>query len=166
MARVINLKKSIPTSIQKYNNPFLALQNELDKAINDFYKIFQNPNVSLQRFENLALMPSVDVIEDTKNFKVEAELPGLDEKDIKVSIHDGILTITAEKTLSSKDEGKNYLIREISYGNYQRSIPLPDSADIDKAKASFKKGMLWVRIPKRVESIKKSKELPIEKITK
>lgn len=166
MARVINLRKSIPTPTQKKHNPFLALQNELDKAMNDFYNVFEHPNFSLQRIENLTLLPFIDVIEDAKSFKVEAEMPGLDEKDIKVSIDDGFLTIKAEKSLSSKDEDKNYLVREISYGNYQRSIPLPDSVDIDKAKASFKKGMLWVQIPKKAQSIKKSKELTIEKISK
>lgn len=117
-------------------------------------------------FENLILNPSMDIVDDKENLKIEVEMPGMGEEDIKVSIADGILTIRGEKETSKKDEGKNYVRREIGYGSYERTIPLPDSVDVEKAKASFKKGMLWVTIPKKPESVKRSRELKIEKIEK
>lgn len=147
MANKSSLKKDNLTSIQR-PNPFVSLQNELNKAVNDVYKMFESPS-SLQHFENLDLNPSIDIVEDKDSIKIEAEMPGLDENNIKVSIENGMLTIRGEKTVSSKDEGKNYLMREIGYGSYLRSIPLPDSADIENAKASFKKGMLWVKVPRK-----------------
>lgn len=165
MANFIHWKKSMPIAVEsRHKNPFVTLQNELDKAMRDFYSLFATPSV-FDKFEGLTINPSIDLVEDKDSFKVEAEMPGLGEEDIKVSIGDGILTIRGEKTASKQDENKNYISREINYGYYERSIALPDSADIDKAKASFKKGMLWVTIPKTAEAAKKSRELKIEKIT-
>lgn len=166
MTNIINWSKAIPVSIQSRKNPFLSLQNELDKAMGDFYNLFNPSFSSLKNLENLAITPSIDIVDDKESFKIEAEMPGVGENDIKVSISDGLLIIKGEKTVSSKDEGKNYIMREIGYGSYERSIPLPDSVDTEKAKASFKKGMLWVHIPKKAESVKKARELEIEKVSK
>ena len=85
------------------------------------------------------------------------------EEDVKVSVSDGILTVKGEKTTSKQDQDKNYLMREINYGCYERNIPLPDSADLSKVQASFKKGMLWVNIPKKAEAIKERREIKVEK---
>jgi len=161
---MINWKKTVPISIQTRKNPFLSLQSELDNAMADFYNLFAEPNLSAERFENLMITPAINLVEDKNSFKVEAEMPGLAEEDIKVSLSDGMLTIKGEKTVSSKNENKNYISREIHFGHYERSISLPDSVDIEKAKASFKKGMLWVTIPKKSEIVKKSHELKVEKI--
>lgn len=156
-------RKSVPISIQSRKNPFLSLQSELDQAMADFYNLFAMPGISADKFENLSLTPSINLVDDKDSFKVEAEMPGLGEEDVKVAINDGMLTIKGEKTVSSKNEKKNYLSREIHYGRYERSVALPDSVDVEKAKASFKKGMLWVTIPKKAEVIKKSRELKVEK---
>jgi len=165
MANLINWKKSVPVSIEKIQrkNPFIGLQSELDKTMRDFYNMFEMPSV-FDKFEGLTISPLIDLVDDKGSFKIEAEMPGLGEEDIKVSISDGMLTIRGEKTTSKQDEDKNYLSREISYGCYERSIALPDTVDIDKAKASFKKGMLWVNIPKKAEAVKKTRELKVERI--
>jgi len=164
MINLLDWKKSIPVSIETHRkNPFLTLQSELDKAMRDFYSTFEMPSIS-DKFEGLKISPAIDLVEDKDSIKVEAEMPGLGVEDIKVSINEGILTIKGEKTISQKDENKNYLSREINYGYYERTIALPESADIEKAKSSFKKGMLWVTIPKKAEAIKKSRELKIEKV--
>lgn len=165
-----NANPFVPKSIQSRKNPFLSVQSELDRAMADFYNSFvmpynsfSMPTVSSELFENLTITPSINLVEDKDSFKVEAEMPGLGEEDVKVSISDGVLTVKGEKTVSTKNDKKNYLSREIHYGRYERSVALPDSVDVEKAKASFKKGMLWVTMPKRVESIKKSRELKVEK---
>lgn len=155
------LRKSVP--IQSENNPFLALQNEINKAMGDFYNIVDLPRLNLDRFENLNLTPAIDIVDTKDSFKLEFEMPGMDEKDIKVSISEGMITVKGEKSVSRKDKDKNYMRREISYGCYERSIPIPESADASKAKASFKKGMLWIDMPKKGEVAKQAKELKIEK---
>lgn len=159
-----NITKGNSIPIQHSRNPFLAMQQELDKAMDNFLHWFETPKYSLQNFENSKLFPSLDIIDEKDHIKVEAEMPGLGEKDIQVSISDGMLTIKGEKTTSTKDKNKNYLMREISFGSYERSIALPTSADSSKAKATFKKGMLWVDIPKRSEAIKQAKEIKVEKV--
>jgi len=159
------LKKNIPIrSTKATSNPFLSIQNELNRAMGDFYNWFEPFNFPVERFENLSLAPAVDIIEDSEHFKVEAEMPGMDEENVKVSIDNGILSIHGEKTISKKNNNKNYMSREISYGCYDRNISLPDSVDVNKAKATFKKGMLWVELPKRHEHAKESRVIEVEKI--
>lgn len=169
MAKFINWGKSVPITVeQRRRNPLLTLQTELDrvmdKTMRDFYGAFELPDIA-ERFEALTISPFVDLVEDKNSFKVEAEMPGLGEDDIKVSISDGILTVKGEKTTSKQDENKDYISREINYGRYERSVALPDNVDINRAKATFKKGMLWIDIPKTAEAAKQSRELKIEKIT-
>jgi HSP20 family protein len=99
-----------------------------------------------------AFSPRVDVVEGDKAVTVSAELPGLDEKEIDVSLSHGVLTISGEKREEKEDKGKNYYRMERSYGSFQRSIPLPSEVDEDKAEATFKKGVLTITLPKTAEA--------------
>ncbi|MFI4956461.1 MAG: Hsp20/alpha crystallin family protein [Gammaproteobacteria bacterium] len=154
MSKLFALKKLSPLTI-KQGNPFTALQNELDRAMEEFN--------GMDIFEDLHLLPKIDIVDDKDSFKVEVEMPGMGEDDVKVNIKDGVLTISGEKSTSTKDKDKNYVMREITYGNYLRQVVLPDSVDIDKATASFKKGMLWVSMPKKAGSKEHSREIPVER---
>lgn len=156
-------RKSLPSS-DWMRDPFSSMQREFDQMINKFHSVFKQP-LATEVSENFIINPSVDIVNDKDKFKVELEMPGVGEDDIKVSINDGILSITASKNVSRKNKDANYISREICYGSYERNIQLPDSADVDKAEASFKKGMLWINIPKKAESKKLNKELTIKKIT-
>lgn len=151
------------TSIIKGEHPLSSLQNELDRAITSFNRFFEPFNFSKYDFENISLLPAVDIVDDNNEFKIEVEMPGMGEEDVKVSINNGLLTIKGEKSTSEKDEKKNYMRREIKYGFCERNVPLPEGIDIDKAKATFKKGMLWVTIPKKPEYVKGSREIQVEK---
>lgn len=158
-----NNKKSNELTCSKNEcvSPFFDFQQEFD---NVFKKFYQALPLAVKDFNNLNISPAMDIVEDDKNFKVETEMPGVDEKDIKVSIDNGILTIRASKEVSKKNEQKDYIMREISYGSYERNIALPDNADIDKAESTFKKGMLWVTIPKKATDTSKVKELEVKKV--
>jgi HSP20 family protein len=163
---LLNIKKNIPSALVKHthkHNPFWPLQSALDKAMGDFYGWFEPFNFPTERFENLSLIPAVDIVDDKDQFKIEVEMPGMSEEDVKASIDSGILTIKGEKTTSRQDKDKNYRMREISYGSYERNISLPDTVDVDKAKASFKKGMLWITLPKKPECAKKCRTIEVEK---
>src|SRR5262245_20789979 len=154
---------AIQHSRSPFLTPFLSLHDELDRAITNFYQLSGFRHFIPQSFENLTLKPAMDIVDDKDYFKVEAEMPGMSEKEINVSIGDGMLIIKGEKELSKKDTGKNYIAREIGYGRHERAIALPQTADVSKAKASFKKGMLSVEIPKKSESTQRSHDLKIEK---
>ena len=84
--------------------------------------------------------PHVDVKETDKEIVVEAELPGMDEKDISLALQDGVLTIRGEKNHEYDEEKENYRVMERRYGSFQRSLRLPDAVDEDKVEASFGKG--------------------------
>lgn len=153
------------TSIAKsfVKNPFLMLQTELDKVMRSFHIYLDFSSSTAEVLNNLKMTPSINIVEDDENFKIEAEMPGMGEEDIKVSITNRIVTLRSEKKMSSKNEGKDFRIQEIGYGCYEREIALPDDLDIDQAKATFRKSMLWINIPKKQGAKKQSKELKIEK---
>src|SRR6516162_3208044 len=109
------------------------------------------------------LAPDVDIRENDNEIILEAELPGIDEKDVEVIVRDGVLSLKGEKK-SERDEKKDtYHVIERSYGSFQRSFELPDSADEENIKAEFNKGVLRVVIPKRPEAVKAEKKIPIGK---
>lgn len=163
MNKLLKWNKGAPIQIEHSQNPFLSLQNEIDRAFRDFYDFLPSSRFNFDQFEKLNISPSMDVVEDKDHFKVQLEMPGMDEKDIKVSFDDNVLTISGEKSVSQKNENKKYISREISYGKYERSIALPKTIDVDKAKATFKKGMLWIELPKKATATAGTRDIKIEK---
>ena len=94
---------------------------------------------------------------------VEAELPGIDEKDVSLALQDGVLTIRGEKKHEHDEEKEGYRMTERRYGSFQRSVRLPDTVDEDKVEASFNNGVLKVSLPKRPEAVGKQRTIPIKK---
>jgi HSP20 family protein len=104
--------------------------------------------------------PAVDVVEDDEKVVVKAELPGLTDKDVDISVVDNMLTIKGEKKQEEEKKEKGYHRLERSYGAFQRSIMLPTSVTSDKAKASFKNGLLEIELPKKEEA--KPKQIKVK----
>lgn len=126
----------------------LSIQNKITKRL---YKIYD-------LFKIISLSPCLDLIEDDKYYKIETEMPGIDENNVKITLDDKLLTIHGEKFISPKDVAKNYIVREINYGHYLRSIALPLAVDIDKVTTICKKGVMWIIIPKKTNTkLKRSK---------
>jgi len=94
---------------------------------------------------------------------VVAELPGMDEKDINLSIEDNALVLSGEKKSDVEEKGKTFHRVERTYGSFQRVIPLNVEVDEDKATASFKNGVLAITLPKAAEAVKQSKKITIKK---
>lgn len=101
------------------------------------------------------ISPSVDIFEEGGEMVVKAELPGISKENLHVTISENTLTITGEKKQEEKVEKKDYHRLERSYGSFSRSFRLPDNVNGDKAKASFKDGVLEVRVPKTKETKQK-----------
>jgi HSP20 family protein len=104
--------------------------------------------------------PVVDVYEEKDEVVVKAELPGLDKKDIEVNISDSELILKGEKKKEEKIDEENYYKCERSYGAFLRSVELPTDVQADKVKASFKNGILEIRLPKTEEA--KTKEIKVK----
>lgn len=107
--------------------------------------------------------PTADVVETDTEFRVNAEMPGIDEKDIEVTVADGILTIKGEKSEEKEERKKDYHVSERRFGSYRRSFALPTTADIDKVQATMKNGVLSVFLPKAAEAKATSRKVPIGK---
>ena len=146
------------------SSPLSLLHSEVDRLFDDFMSDFGPWRSRLTRPFDTEQMPSVDVSESDKEVEVKADLPGMDEKDIEVSLSNGVLTIKGERKAEKedKDEKKSFHRIERSYGLYRRSISLPCEIDENKVKASFSKGVLTVTMPKTAEAKSKVKKIAIK----
>ena len=105
--------------------------------------------------------PSVDIIEDDKEYLVKADLPEVKKEDVKVTVENGVLTITGERKFEKEEKDKKYHRIERSYGNFFRSFTLPDAADGSKVNAEFKDGVLKVHLPKSEKTKPKAVEVKV-----
>ncbi len=95
--------------------------------------------------------PPVDVAEEGNKIMVKVEVPGMEEKDLKVHFEDGVLTVSGERQFERKDE-RNYHRIERSYGSFTRTFSLPRSVDVNTITASYRNGVLEIEIPKKEEA--------------
>jgi HSP20 family protein len=107
-------------------------------------------------------VPAVDVTEDENAYKISAELPGMSEKDIDVTVSGDVLVIKGEKRQEREQKEKNRYLSERSYGAFQRSFSLPDGVDRDKIGAEFSKGVLTLTLPKTAEAQKQQKKIEVK----
>jgi len=118
------------------------------------------PRLRMPEMEEVSA--KVDIFEEGDNFVVKAEIPGLKKEDIEVNLTGDMITISGEKKKEEKVEKKDYYRVERSYGSFSRSFRLPKEVQTDKAKATFKDGVLEVKVPKTEEAKKKEKKVPVE----
>jgi HSP20 family protein len=110
------------------------------------------------------LMPSVDVGETDKAFEITAELPGMDEDDIEVTLTDAGLTIKGEKKSEREETEKDYHRLERSFGSFQRCFAVPEEVDAAKIDARFKKGVLTVTLPKTAKAKAKARKIKVKAV--
>ena len=145
-------------------DPFSQLHREIDRVFSDFMTDWPwtgRMNLMDRRMGNF--VPDVDITETDKEFRVTAELPGMDEKDLEVTYLQGGLTIKGEKREEHEQEGRDFYHSERQFGAFERTIPLPSDINPDKARASFKRGVLSISLPKTEEARSTRKPIPIER---
>jgi HSP20 family protein len=135
-------------------NPFLALHREMNRMFDDFARGFDFP-LAADRWS--AGWPHVEVSEADKEVKIVADLPGLEEKDIEVTLHDGMLTLKGEK----KSENQSAVYSERWHGRFERSLQLGPDVDPNKVNAAFKNGVLTITVAKRPEAQRQVKRIAI-----
>lgn len=140
------------------DDPFGALHREVEKVFDDFTKTWPSVGALTGRF----LMPNIDVHETDKGLEVTAEVPGVDEKDVEVTLVDNMLTIKGEKKSERKEGEEGRMVSERSYGAFQRSFTLPYEVDPNKVEARVEKGVLRISLPKSAESKKKTRKIAIK----
>jgi HSP20 family protein len=146
-----------------------SFRSEMDRLFDRFGSGFGFP--SLRRMLDIepALrssfsfsIPAIDMSEDEKAYTISAELPGIDAKDIDVSLSGDVLVLKGEKRQEKEEKDKNYHFSERAYGSFQRAFDLPASVDRDKVAADFSKGVLTITLPKTVEAQKPQKKIDVK----
>jgi HSP20 family protein len=132
-------------------DPFLSLHREMNRLFDDVFRGASLPSAAGSQGQGDVgnfVNASMNVSETDKEIRITAELPGVTEQDIDVSLDDDVLTIRGEKKFERKDDKENFHFVERSYGTFQRSLRLPHAVDSEQVQASFENGVLTVTVPK------------------
>ena len=132
-----------------------SLHNEMGRIFGDRFASHEGGTDT----EETSWIPTVDISETENGYEIRAELPGVSEADVNVSVTDNLLTVKGEKRQEAETEGKNYHRVERRYGSFQRRFTLPREVEADDIKAGFSDGVLTLSIPKP-EAVKPT-EIPI-----
>ena len=127
---------------------FAAMRNVMDR-------LFEQPFArrAFRASEDLGTTSlHVDVVETGDTFVIKAAVPGVDPKDVEISVDDDVLTISGEFSRQEDSESDSYLRREIRYGSFQRQLRLPPTVEAEKAEAHFENGLLKLTLPKKAEA--------------
>lgn len=155
-------KRSAPAPAPRYFDPFSLLRTEMEQLFDRFNgPSFPALSGVLPQMDEGIVMPSMDVRENDKEIVIEAELPGIDEKDVTVTMQNGILTIKGEKKFENEEEKDDYQRIERRYGSFRRSMALPDTVSEDDVAAEFAKGVLTVKLPKKPEAVQEERKIEI-----
>ena len=103
--------------------------------------------------------PLVDIMEEEKEYLIQVELPDMKKEDVRLTVENGVLTISGERKFEKEEKGRKYHRIERAYGSFVRSFSLPEDADGSKVTADFKGGMLQVHLPKSVKATPKAIEI-------
>ena len=148
----------LPTT-SRWAERALAPLSDMEDMFDRFRRDFYSPDL---RRDVEGFSPRVEVKETNKNILVSAEIPGMEEKDINVTLRENNLIIEGEKRSERKKEDKDYYRSEFSYGSFYRSIPLQADIDADKVDATYKNGILKVTLNKLEESKQTVKRIEIK----
>jgi HSP20 family protein len=169
MAEVpVEIKKAPPAQTT-IPDVWQSFRSEMDRLFDRFGGGFGFP--SLRRMFDIEpawrssfsfSVPAIDMSEDEKTYKISAELPGLDPKDIDVSVTGDMLVLRGEKRQEKEEKDKNYHFSERAYGSFQRAFELPASVDRGKIGADFSKGVLTITLPKTAAAQQPTKKIAVK----
>ena len=139
------------------SHPLLSLHREVNRLFDDVLRGFGAP--AFAGFDRAVGWPHVELGETDKELRITAELPGLDEKDVEITLEDGVLTLRGEKRSEVEDQDRGY--SERSYGRFERRIALPEGVDRDQANATFRNGVLTVTLPRTEVANENVRRIPV-----
>jgi HSP20 family protein len=136
-------------------SPVVSLHREMNRLFDEVFRGFDDSRL----WGGRGAWPSVDVEETEKEYRVTAELPGLEERDVEVLLQDGLLTVRGEKKLETDARDRSY--SERFYGRFERQLTLDRDVDDGAVNATFKNGVLTVTVPKNARVVERPKRIPI-----
>lgn len=140
-------------TLMRYSKPN---RNTLDKNFSDIMDEFFNDVVNDKRG---SFVPSIDISETEDQFQITAQLPGMSKDDIDISLENGRLAISGERSFENEEKGKKYHRVESKYGSFERSFQLPDNVDAESISATYENGLLNISIDKSEDKVKKQIEI-------
>jgi HSP20 family protein len=164
----VEVKKTAPA---RTPDAWHSFRSEMDRVFDRFAGSFHLPSWRQMFKADPALhdagffafsTPAVDMTEDDNAYKITAELPGLEEKNIDVAVSGDMLTLKGEKHYEKDEKDKNHYMSERAYGSFQRSFTLPDGVDRDKITAELSKGVLTITLPRSGEAQKPQKKIEVK----
>ncbi len=162
-------KPAAPPAPLRATDFWQSMRSEMDRLF-DRFSGFDLPSfgtlAGIEHFwpkpngETLSL--AVDVAEDDKSYTITADVPGIDEKDIDISVSEDVLTLKGEKHAEKEEKDKQHYFCERSYGVFKRSFALPSDVDTSKVDAKFAKGVLTITLPKNPKAAPSSRKIPVK----
>ena len=144
---------------ERHSEPLGQLHREIDRMFDEF---LGSGRPAAAANGGIVMAPRMDMAETDDSIEITAELPGVDEKDLDVSVEGDVLVIKGEKKSESEEKNKDYHVVERSYGSFRRSIRLPGVVDADKVKAAFEKGVLKITLPKPPEAKQNRRRIKVK----
>lgn len=160
-----------PPTAERGRHPLLTLRQEMDRLFDDFLGGFSlipsGRGVATDpwgRFRGAFGMayPTVDAAETDTEYQITAELPGMTEKDVEVTMANGMLILKGSKDEAKEERKKDYFMSERRYGSFQRSFRLPEDADVENIAATLKNGVLSVNVPKSARAQAEQRKVEVK----
>lgn len=145
-------------------NPLRNLQSGVNRVFDDFFGDFSLPSWG-SRAETMSFNdPAIDIVQNDKIYTITAELPGMNAKDVKVTVADGYLVLAGEKSEETSTERADYVCQERSYGSFQRVVGLPPDAEVESASAEMRNGVLSISLQRRAGAAANERRLDIREL--
>jgi len=154
---------------RREEGPFEMLRRQLEMLHRDIDRVFEElwsgrgwPSLAFEPMTRGELVPQLDMTEDDEAFHLSVELPGMDEKDVEVTLRNHTLTIKGEKKEEKELKDKDVHRRERAYGYFRRSIEIPADVDADKITATYRKGVLTIDLPKTKQAQEQARHIEVK----
>jgi len=151
--------KETPPARREEEYPLFSLQRDVNRLFEDFFRGFDLRPLRMAEEKWGGFSPKMDLEETEKEYRITAELPGMEEKDVEVLLTGNSITIKGEKKSEREEKEANYHVVERNYGSFSRSLKLPAAVDLDNITAKYDKGVLTVTCPKKEEVKPKAIEI-------
>jgi len=158
----VRRSETLPEALR--GDPLLAFRHEMDRLFDSFFAPSRFGPTGFGGLGGFPFNPAVDLTENEKEVRLRAELPGVDEKDVEISLDGDTLTIRGEKREERTEDGERRRFVERSYGSFERSIALPFTPKDEDIKADFKDGVLTITAKKPPELSKPARRIPIQRV--
>ena len=159
---ILPVRRAGDSLIKRGADQLVSLQKEINHLFEEMMNDASLPSLWNHMRSTVMASPAIDIVENDKDFRITAEIPGLKAKDIDVSVDRGCITLKGEKKQESQEEKEGYFRHERFYGAFERTIALPETGNLDKAEASVNNGLLTITVPKKAGTQGKQRRLEVK----